>query len=530
VRIENIDVQAFGRLTGLDTGTEPLGSLVVVLGPNEAGKSTLFSFLTTALYGFLPATRERNPHVPWGSDEASGSVRISLQQGGSALVERRLRSSPSARVTVGDDATILRNQPLPWVDHVPRTVFRQVFAITLADLAGLDEETWARIQDRVLGSMGTTDVRPAREVADELEREAGEIWRPNRRGNQLLREVQGQIRDLRSRRARALERDREIRDLVEARENVRMRLRETREDRQRERASVERSQELLPLKRQLDRIDALRAEGGPRADLARMPDDPAGRLRELDEESRRLRAALEAAAREVVAPTEAIEAFDADARRLLEHRDRISRFRVRAASVEPDRVRVVELSSAVDELGIRLGTAADHLLTAEWDDRMAERVGAVSLDLLRDRVERLESEGRPSTVPPPERPARSPAMGWAVAAAAIGSGMLAWGAVGGPAGALLIGSVFLTVGLTLGLVRLRDGSSRGMATPSGARPSMQAEITSMLRNVPVRDDYLAPPGAPLISGFERLHRLAGELSERPWRSRRWSQSGCVARA
>ena len=48
VKIEQVRIDAFGTLNGFDTGPEPLGQLVVVLGPNEAGKSTLFSFLTTA--------------------------------------------------------------------------------------------------------------------------------------------------------------------------------------------------------------------------------------------------------------------------------------------------------------------------------------------------------------------------------------------------------------------------------------------------------------------------------------------------
>ena len=254
MKIERIHVESFGPLTGFDTGSQALGPLVVVLGPNEAGKSTLFNFLTTALYGFQPASRDRNPHVPWGSDEAGGRIQLKLGEDSYVDVERRLRSSPMGTLTQGGKSRELRNQPLPWVEHVPRTVFRQVFAITLADLAGLDEETWARIQDRVLGSMGATDLRPARAVAETLEREASEIWRPNRRGNQLLREAQDTIRTLRSRRREALHRDRDIRALVEEREKVQLRLSEVRSERQGDRAAVERIQELLPLRRQLDRI------------------------------------------------------------------------------------------------------------------------------------------------------------------------------------------------------------------------------------------------------------------------------------
>jgi uncharacterized protein YhaN len=132
VRIERLKVDAFGKLEGFDSGTSPLGPLVVVLGPNEAGKSTLFTFLTTALYGFQPASRERNPHVPWTSDEAAGEIRLRLAEEGCVAVSRKLRSSPTGKLTIGDVTRELRNQPLPWVEHIPRTVFRQVFAITLS--------------------------------------------------------------------------------------------------------------------------------------------------------------------------------------------------------------------------------------------------------------------------------------------------------------------------------------------------------------------------------------------------------------
>ena len=41
MRIERIHVRAFGRLSNFDSGADALPGLVVVLGPNEAGKSTL---------------------------------------------------------------------------------------------------------------------------------------------------------------------------------------------------------------------------------------------------------------------------------------------------------------------------------------------------------------------------------------------------------------------------------------------------------------------------------------------------------
>ncbi|HSH74855.1 MAG TPA: AAA family ATPase, partial [Longimicrobiales bacterium] len=278
MRIDRILVEGFGRLRDLDTGPAALDGLVVVVGPNEAGKSTLFTFLTTALYGFQPAARERNPHVPWGAAEAAGRIRIQLDAGGCGEVERRLRSQPSGRLTLDGASSELRNQPLPWVEHVPRTVFRQVFAVTLGELADLDSETWARIHDKLVGTMGASDLGSARSVADTLEREAGEIWRPNRRGNQRLRALQAEGRALRTRRAAALDRDAKVRAMTEKREQAERRLEAAREQRQRDRLSIERTQTLQPLAKTLARIAALREAGGSRDVLRGLPADPPGRL------------------------------------------------------------------------------------------------------------------------------------------------------------------------------------------------------------------------------------------------------------
>jgi uncharacterized protein YhaN len=523
MKIERIHVESFGPLTGFDTGSQALGPLVVVLGPNEAGKSTLFNFLTTALYGFQPASRDRNPHVPWGSDEAGGRIQLKLGEDSYVDVERRLRSSPMGTLTQGGKSRELRNQPLPWVEHVPRTVFRQVFAITLADLAGLDEETWARIQDRVLGSMGATDLRPARAVAETLEREASEIWRPNRRGNQLLREAQDTIRTLRSRRREALHRDRDIRALVEEREKVQLRLSEVRSERQGDRAAVERIQELLPLRRQLDRIASLRAEGGPRDQLAALPADPRAKIREFETTLEGARTQLATIEEELEERTHALARFDNRARTLLSERDRISHFLMRVTSVEHDRRRTSELHSQVTEIGFRQKTATDHLLSDESDEATTSALSALSVDLLKDRVERLEAARLEQRVgeDAPDAEVVSPALerwGPASLLVTIGVGLTAWGLFGGPVLASSAGAALLAAGATLAYLRLREEKSTPTESGTGegnarAVATLEREISELLTGIPVRDDYLAPPGPPLVAGLERLQALLHEGQE-----------------
>ena len=165
MRFESIHISRYGRLEELKTPDRGLPPIVIILGPNEGGKSTFFSFLTTLLYGFAPATRDSHPYAPWNGEDAEGRARIRLDDGSTVDIHRRLLSTGWGRLRTRDRIEDIRNLALPMVSHVPRPVFHQVFALTLAELAGLEGESWDLIQDRLVGAMGASDLVPARSVA-----------------------------------------------------------------------------------------------------------------------------------------------------------------------------------------------------------------------------------------------------------------------------------------------------------------------------------------------------------------------------
>ncbi len=502
MRIDRIQVEGFGRLTGFDTGPESLEGLVVILGPNEAGKSTLFAFLTTALYGFQPATREANPHVPWGSSEASGRIRVRLDGGGCADVERKLRSQPSGRMTLGGVSTDLRNQALPWVEHVPRGVFRQVFAITLAELAGLDGETWARIQDKVVGSMGASDLRSPRVVADALEKEAGEIWRPSRRGNQRLRELQAEIRTLRSRRTAAQDRDQKVRSLVQERDEVQVRLDVARVERHRGRAAVERVQTLLPVKHQLERIASLRAEGGERKLLDGLPSDPLARLSGLETDLEAARSRRDAFTAELAECAAALAQFDQLARTMLEHGEDVSRVIARAAGCAPDRTRARDLDAEIRDLEARLDVAGARVLSSPWRDQQ-EKLTKLPVDVLRDRIAR----GVPAAA---EDSQEGTSLAAIAAGFALGSTLLAWGIIGGRALFSALGGALVAVAAAGALSRTRR--TRRHAPGSNRTPG--ADGLALLEGVRLQPAHRGQLSETLVSGLAHLQGLLQERAER----------------
>ena len=263
-----------------------LPSIVVVLGPNESGKSTFFSLLTTLLYGFRPATADKHRYAPWDGGQPEAKARIRLDGGSELEVHRRLLASGGwGRMTAAGRTDDLRNRPAPFAGHVSRQVFRQVYAISLPDLAALENESWERVQDRLTGAMGAADLRPARLVAAEFHNAANALWRPDQRGKPLARKLSAELRELQNRRRRALDSDRELRRLVGQKREADARLAAVVEEQkchgERRRVLEGRLNRLRPVVRKRARIAELRERAGDDGALDGLPPNPADRLVEL---------------------------------------------------------------------------------------------------------------------------------------------------------------------------------------------------------------------------------------------------------
>ena len=98
MRVKAIRIEGYGSLGGRAFEGLP-GGVVPVIGPNEAGKSTLRALLTDLLYGFDPANREDHPYVPWDGNDTEAEAEIAREDGRDFLVRRRLLSSPWGRRT-----------------------------------------------------------------------------------------------------------------------------------------------------------------------------------------------------------------------------------------------------------------------------------------------------------------------------------------------------------------------------------------------------------------------------------------------
>ena len=90
MRIRLIDIKGFGKFS--DKRIAPSDGFNLVVGPNEAGKSTLMDFVTAMLYGMAKRTRrasgsEKN-YKPWDGSQFAGVMEYVLDDGSTYRVDR----------------------------------------------------------------------------------------------------------------------------------------------------------------------------------------------------------------------------------------------------------------------------------------------------------------------------------------------------------------------------------------------------------------------------------------------------------
>ncbi len=196
MRLSGWSIEGFGGIRDWHVDGLENHDVIVVLGPNESGKSTLRAFIATALYGFSPATREANMHTPADDGAFGGSLSLAASLGERLTVTRSLKATPRARVDRPTGHEDLANRPLPETGAIGRSVYADLHAITIDDLLALGDATWRTVEERLLTGSSLVFLRSAVEARAALEQRATAIWRPDRRGMTTVRALDERVREL----------------------------------------------------------------------------------------------------------------------------------------------------------------------------------------------------------------------------------------------------------------------------------------------------------------------------------------------
>ena len=540
MKVERIRAQAFGGLEEFDSGEDPLSNLVVVVGPNESGKTTFFHMLISIVYGLYPASRDLHPYTPWSGHELDVEADLRLDDDQRWRVRRRLLASPTGHLTRGDREEPLRNETLPCATHVTRAAFHQVFALTHAEVSTLESEAWSDIQDRLIGAMGARDLVTARSAAGVLELEARGLWRADRRGKQEIRELRKRVHAASARRRQALDTDRLLRTSVEELERTRQDLKDAKLLREEQRLLIEHTTTLLPARKLLDRAYELDAEAGPLEELEGIPHGPVEAHGRLESDVAKLRKRLARMCEEATAPRERVAAFGSLHAGVLESRADIDEVAAEVAGLKPARTRLGSLEretqqrrrdadTSLSEIFARpLTESEEGALRRIVPQQLRERVRNAAGARDRQREQEMRSSLRRETPQPTVRTLVIGASSGLAAAALWFSGDGQPWPRAAAAVLALVSVTLLSRWWTLREAFARSGpeepttSSLGSSTAAspgtGDEPdgvaAAGAELRGVLGELPIRDEVLEEAGTDLGAAVVRLQELLNDLDAR----------------
>lgn len=523
MHLTHCTIDAYGPLR--DCTFELLDAPVVIVhGPNEAGKTALFSFVQAMLYGLYPPAPDRHPYAPYSGAIISGEAGLRLHNDDRLTVQRRLQSSPQGQLVDAEGHTrTIGNETLPPVTHVSRSVYEAVYALTLGDLVTLHEQNaWAEIQDRLLGSVSVDFVRPARAVIAELQEEANARWRPDRRGTpeaQALHADRERLyRDLQKARAR----DEKMRSLRDERNAYEDKIDQLQAEQKQLRIAQHRDERLRPVYTFLQQIAESEARAGdlsPYADI----DDPERERAALEEALSDRADELEQLREQRDAHQEALNAHTQADDALARHAADVSAWPQRIERIETERTTLADDREAVRRARAEREQAAE-CLAEPWDDAFAEPVKSLRLSELRTRIQAYtdaaatlrEAETHEQTLTSSGPPSLMPA--WALG----GSGglLLVTYMITGSVLALSVAGALLVAAGVWGWHAKERASAQAdrldalnVERKRSAAKAKANNVRTRLDSLPLPKERLAAPSPALAHDLEHLQQTVRDVEQ-----------------
>jgi uncharacterized protein YhaN len=197
MKLQRVEAVRYGDLTDARLG-EFKDELVVVLGNNEAGKSTFTSLVRHVLYGFPRGRTTERLYQPPTGDQRVG--RLLFADGKSSWVVERTEGAHGGEVSVhgpqGEEPGGAFLEAL--TRGVSATIYRSVFAFALEELSDL--ASLEGIQSRLYATTAGLRVNP-HDVLEKLRSRADDIWAPRARTKQLHK-LNSELRTAREERRR----------------------------------------------------------------------------------------------------------------------------------------------------------------------------------------------------------------------------------------------------------------------------------------------------------------------------------------
>lgn len=370
MKIKSLQVSGFGCFKDWDID-ELDTNLVVIYGRNEAGKSTFFNLVETLFYGWRPVMN--NPYLPWEGTAASVTARLLVGQNDEeVIVQRNLRNNQArGEVIKGQTSFNVRNKSLELLAFLPRAIFSEVYFLTLGQLRFPEASAWQELQDQLLGGQYTSFLKPVSAVLADLEDESNSLWRPDQRGKPVAKLLQMQILELTQRRKEAFENEQNLRDKEQQLASLCAEQEESKEEKIRLLADLNRMERLLPVKKKLQRIAELGAEIGDLENYQQLPGQPEKTLAKMQDDLETLEEEIKKAVEKRAQFTEQVAAWGKTEQLILAEADEIGEVTKAYSQIVSDQEEVQTLQGDLRRNEQRLLDYAATVLLGGWQPELA---------------------------------------------------------------------------------------------------------------------------------------------------------------
>lgn len=191
MKIKDIEIYGYGKW--VDKHFTEISSLKIYYGKNEAGKTTLMSFIHSVLFGFPTKQSSELRYEPKESTRYGGRLTVTDTPYGDAVIER-VKGKANGDVTVTLSSGVVGSEELleTILYGIDKKTYQTLFSFDLDGLQHMQKMNQKKL-NRYFLSIGTLGNEQLLRVADKFEKKANELYKPTGRKpeiNQKIRQVE----------------------------------------------------------------------------------------------------------------------------------------------------------------------------------------------------------------------------------------------------------------------------------------------------------------------------------------------------
>lgn len=193
LKISSFSIDGFGNFQGFNKSFEN-SNFILIFGQNEAGKSTLFSFLRGIISGF-PSSRQikENKYNPLKGGEHGGSFILDFNNTKVKITSYVKDKSTKYEFISGDNKSF--DDLTSFLKTLERNHYKSIFAFDLDELTALSTLDDDTLSETLFSSAITGSAAFITECSNELKEYGKELLKPKSKGSlQLLDEMLSSIR------------------------------------------------------------------------------------------------------------------------------------------------------------------------------------------------------------------------------------------------------------------------------------------------------------------------------------------------